>query len=171
MTTTHYNIKIREFDAMNKKIKIKNIMMLSILLFASSTSTYSSADEITTTQVGRYVTVNNTPISAQIDLLTQTIQVHFPQTVQSVGDAINYILRLSGYSLVPADEMTTPLKVTLSKPLPAIDRNIGPMSLNTALIVLAGHPFSLIDDPINRTVNFHLKKQYQPLNTKKQSFN
>jgi hypothetical protein len=49
------------------------------------------ADETTT--VGRYLTVSNKPTSAQTNLLSQTIQVRFPQGIQTLGDAMNYLLK------------------------------------------------------------------------------
>jgi conjugative transfer region protein (TIGR03748 family) len=113
------------------------------------------------TQTGRYLTVENKPLSSQIHLLSQTIQVHFPQNIQTVGDAMNYLLHISGYSLVSENNMCPALKITLSKPLPIIDRSLGPLSLKDGLTTLAGPVFALIQDPINRTVNFDLTPEYQ----------
>lgn len=111
--------------------------------------------------VGRYLTVNTTPSHAQIDLLSQIIQVRFPSTVQTIGDAMQYLLRFSGYSLIGDDQMNLAFKTTLTKPLPAIDRNFGPMSLKDALTTLAGPAFTLAHDPINRTINFQLKPRFK----------
>jgi len=112
------------------------------------------------TPIGRYMTVENKPSLSQMDLLSQTIQVRFPQNIQTVGNAMNYVLRLSGYSLIPPDHMSHALKITLTKPLPAIDRDFGPMPLKDALITLAGPAFYLVQDPLNRMVNFKIKPQY-----------
>jgi type IV pili sensor histidine kinase/response regulator len=114
--------------------------------------------------IGRYLSVGNRPQASQLDLLAQIIQVRFPQNVQTIGGAMNYILRLSGYSLTPFDQLTNVFKTTLGKPLPAVDRNFGPMSLKDALITLAGPAFYLEQDPLNRTVAFRVKPQYERFN-------
>ena len=118
-------------------------------------SIIASAD----TSMGRYLSVSYKPQSAQVDLLTQMIQVRFPQNVQTVGNAMSYLLQWSGYSLVPEDRQSHALKTTLSKPLPAVDRNFGPMTLKDALTTLAGPAFYLVQDPLNRMVDFRVKPQ------------
>lgn len=114
-------------------------------------------------QIGRYLTTTNKPLTAQIDLLSQIIQVCFPQNVQTIGDAMNYILRLSGYSLVSNECMNKAFKMTLTKPLPAIDRHFGPMPLKDALTTLMGHAFFLVQDPLNRIIDFRVKPQFVKL--------
>ncbi|MEO8402582.1 MAG: hypothetical protein ABI597_12460 [Gammaproteobacteria bacterium] len=117
-------------------------------------------DQSNTTQVGRYLTVKNTAKQSQLNLLSQTVQVHFPQDVQTVGEAMNYLLKFSGYTLVEGNQMNPALKITLSKPLPVVDREFGPVSLKDGLLVLAGSAFYLAQDPINRTVDCRLKSAF-----------
>lgn len=111
-----------------------------------------------TTTISRYMTVNNKPRLDQMHLLQQTMQVHFPEKVTNIGEAMNYLLRYSGYSLVAINQQSSELKSTLAKPLPAIDRDFGPMTLQDALSTLAGPSFALTQDALNRTVNFKLAK-------------
>ncbi|HAU1953207.1 TPA: hypothetical protein RGI65_003234, partial [Legionella pneumophila] len=47
------------------------------------------------TQVGRYATVNNQPLAAQINPLKTVQQIHFPSSVQTIGEAVEYWLRYS----------------------------------------------------------------------------
>ena len=110
------------------------------------------------TQVSRYITLSNSSKKEQIELLDQSIHVRFPQKINTVGKAVNYLLNLSGYDLAPEKKLSPQLKVLLSKPLPIIDREIGSISLKDGLLTLVGKSFYLTDDPINRTVNFKLKK-------------
>src|SRR3990167_2328344 len=117
-------------------------------------------------RVGRYLTVSNKPKPSQIDLLSQIVQVRFPQNVQTVGESVAYILRFSGYSLVAEDDMQIALKETLAKPLPLVDRELGPMSLKDGLMILIGTAFSMSHDPVHRTVNFKLKSQYAKLSAR-----
>ncbi len=116
-----------------------------------------------TTQVGRYLTAENKPKPAQVDLLSQEFQVRFPSSVQTIGDALEYLLKQSGYSLVPEAKRSAELKTALSKPLPAIDRDFGPMKLQDGLSTLAGPVFVLVNDPLNRMISFSLNPKFAPL--------
>ncbi len=131
--------------------------LAAVLLLTLSNHVFASTSNM---QIGRYLTVENKPSISQVDLLSQTIQVRFPQAIQTVGDAMNDVLRLSGYSLILTDQMSHALKITLTKPLPAIYRDFGPMPLKDALTTLAGPAFYLVQDPLNRRVNFKIKPQY-----------
>lgn len=137
--------------------KLLSIWLLIPILLGSSMGVQAENNNVTVT--GRYLTVTNHPQSDQIDLLSQTIQVHFPVSIQTVGEAMHYLLRFSGYSLVAKAQMHDALKITLSQPLPLIDRELGPVSLKKGLLTLAGPAFYLLQDPIHRTVNFHLKER------------
>jgi len=108
--------------------------------------------------IGRYLTVSYKPDPEQMNLLSQTIQIHFPPSTQTIGDAMNTILRFSGYSLVPENQMNLAFKNTLQKPLPLIDRNMGPVTLQSALKILAGPAFTLKSDSLNRTIDFTIKE-------------
>jgi conjugative transfer region protein (TIGR03748 family) len=110
--------------------------------------------------VGRYLTVSNKPLPQQRDLLSQMIQMRFSANVKTVGDAVNHILRYSGYSLIAEDQRSTALNNTLQKPLPLLDRDFGPMTLRDALTILIGPAFTLSEDPLNREVDFHLKPNF-----------
>ncbi len=83
------------------------ILLSSLTLFALN-SAYADA-----TQMGRYLTVNNKPKLAQVDLLSQDFQVRFPSSVQTIGDAMEYLLRQSGYRLVPETKRSAALKISL----------------------------------------------------------
>lgn len=130
------------------------------------------AHQYNSTHVSRYITVENKPKQAQIDLLSQTVQVRFPQKIHTIQEAMEYLLNFSGYSLAANTDRSPELKITLGKPLPLINRELGAMPLKTALIVLAGSAFELMQDPINREVNFRLKakfKKHSKINQKRAS--
>lgn len=119
------------------------------------------ANQYESVHISRYITVENKPKQAQINLLSQTVQVRFPQKVRTIQEAMEYLLNFSGYSLVADSDRSLELKITLGKPLPLIDRELGAMPLKTALIVLAGSAFELLQDPINREINFCLKAKFK----------
>jgi type IV pili sensor histidine kinase/response regulator len=139
-------------DIVMQNFTPKWLLVFSLLALGSS----AWADK-NTVLVGRYLTVKNKPSLAQTDLLSQTIQVRFPQRVQTIGDAMDYLLRFSGYSLIAPPHRSSALQILLSKPLPLVDRDFGPMPLKEALTTLAGPAFYLTQDSLNRQVNFKVK--------------
>jgi hypothetical protein len=57
------------------------------------------------TQVGRYTTIQNKPKYSQTNLLSQAIQVRFTRNILTVGDAMNFLLKFSGYSLISESQI------------------------------------------------------------------
>jgi conjugative transfer region protein (TIGR03748 family) len=131
---------------------------LSTILFGLLLNNICFASDCTL--INKYLTVSNKPKKEQVDVLEEIIQIRFPQNVKTIGSAINYILRFSGYSLITNKKIKPALKITLEKPLPIVDRQLGPMPLRTALIILAGESYNLSVDPLNREINFQLKPSY-----------
>lgn len=142
----------------------RQFYLLTTMIFTMIVSSVTWAQSASLVQIGRYQTVENKPLAEQSDLLSPIIQVHFLSNIKTVGDAINDILRYSGYSLIESKQQTTDLQDTLKKPLPFVDRDLGPMSLRQALTVLAGSAFDLSVDPLHRTINFQLKSQFETVN-------
>lgn len=131
--------------------------MCKILFCLALSLIHFQALAVNVTQVSRYVTVNNKPLPAQINPLKSIQQVHFPSSIQTIGDAVNHWLSYSGYHLVPADKQSPHLKQILKQPLPQVDRNLGPLSIEDGLTVLVGQNlFSLKHDDLLREVNFTL---------------
>ncbi|MFC7782834.1 hypothetical protein ACFQY6_14280 [Legionella taurinensis] len=130
---------------------------LSILTF----TTHALAD---VTQINRYATVANKPLAAQVNPLLAVQQIHFPQEVKTVGQAIEWWLQYSGYSLAVKEKQPQSLQAVMLQTLPQIDRNLGPLSVKDGLEVLAGQQvFMLVVNPLLREVNFKLKPGYLPV--------
>lgn len=101
---------------------------------------------------GRYTLVNTAPTIEQRDLLAQIIDVSIPSNLNpSVQEAMHYVLQRSGYSLCPAAE---PVNILFARPLPAAHYRLGPISLRSALQVLAGPAWQLTTDEVSRSVCF-----------------
>ncbi|QBR84681.1 hypothetical protein E3983_10080 [Legionella israelensis] len=112
------------------------------------------------TQISRYAAVGNKPLPAQINPLKSIQQVHFPTSIQTIGDAVQHWLVYSGYHLVPAEKQNPGLKKILEQPLPQVDRNLGPLTIEDGLAILVGRNlFSLTHDDLAREVNFTLIKR------------
>lgn len=100
---------------------------------------------------GRYTLVEVGPTAAQQDLMTQIIDVTLPpMRGATVGEALRYVLQRSGYQL----DSTTEAAVLYSRPLPAADDRLGPMTLREALQVLAGPAWQLRTNEVSRQVWF-----------------
>ena len=112
-------------------------------------------------QVGRYLMVANHPLQSQAHLLQQNFHVRFADDVQTVGQAIHYLLTNSGYQLQNPSKQNNAMKTLMDLPLPFIDRDFGPMSLEEGLITLAGESFQLLVDPVHRDIGFRLKSNYE----------
>jgi len=105
-------------------------------------------------QVGRYSLLAATPTEAQAELLATTMTVRFPARVQTVGEAVRYLLQRSGYRLATAESIGPDTVALFTLPLPAVHRNLGPMTLRDALETLAGPALHLVQDPGHRLVTF-----------------
>ncbi|PJE14677.1 hypothetical protein [Legionella sp.] len=136
---------------MSKLLVVVSLSMLALSIQAANV-----------TEVNRYATVANKPLIAQINPLMAVQQVHFPQDIKTVGQAILWWLRYSGYSLASSVKQPESLQTVMRQPLPQSHRNLGPLTVKDGLEVLSGQQiFMLIEDPLRREVNFKLKPAYQ----------
>ena len=94
------------------------------------TSVNLQADDV---QVGRYSLFSATPTEAQTELLATTVTVRFPKRIQTLGEAVRYLLQRSGYRLAAAGSIGPDTVALFTLPLPAVHRSLGPMTLRDAL--------------------------------------
>lgn len=116
-------------------------------------------------QVGRYRAINAVPTQAQQALLQVMVTVTLPNEVKTIKAAVQYVLLRSGYQLTqPKKGGNTPSGASvanlLSKPIPSVHRHLGPMTLQAALETLAGSPYLLKVDAINREVSYGLPVEF-----------
>ena len=107
-------------------------------------------------QVGRYSALRALPTVAQADLLSTTITARFPERIQTVGQAVRYLLQRSGYRLADHHVANSVTADLLGLPLPTVHRNLGPITLQQALETLIGPVFRLVLDPVHRLIAFEL---------------
>lgn len=118
---------------------------------------YQRSPEVT--RSGRYTLVSVKSADAQREPLNQLIDITMPgQLVNSVGDGFRYLLFQSGYSL--CGRYGADFAELLKRPLPAVQRKIGPMRLSEALQVVAGQAWRMSVDEVNREVCFVLRDAY-----------
>ncbi|EHA2157643.1 hypothetical protein JKH83_002558 [Salmonella enterica] len=118
---------------------------------------YQRSPEVT--RSGRYTLVSVKSADAQREPLNQLIDITMPgQLVNSVGDGFRHLLFQSGYSL--CGRYGADFAELLKRPLPAVQRKIGPMRLSEALQVVAGPAWRMSVDEVNREVCFVLRDAY-----------
>ncbi|ECQ3654451.1 hypothetical protein FY673_24040 [Salmonella enterica] len=111
------------------------------------------------TREGRYTLVSVKSADAQREPLNQLIDITMPVSlVNSVGDGFRYLLFQSGYSL--CGRYGADFAELLNRPLPAVQRRLGPVRLSEALQVVAGPAWRMTVDEVNREVCFVLRDAY-----------
>ncbi|MDD2001995.1 PilL N-terminal domain-containing protein [Pseudomonas putida] len=103
----------------------------------------------------RYTLVSTRPTLEQRQPLFQLITVQIaPALHATVGDALRHVLQRSGYSLCANRAEVTTL---FSRPLPAVQHQLGPMALLDALTILGGPAWRLVIDPVQRSACYALR--------------
>ncbi|WP_026296547.1 hypothetical protein [Thioalkalivibrio sp. ALJ2] len=111
-------------------------------------------------QVGRYLTAADAPAPEQVQPLQVTVQLGFPSDIQHVGAALTYLLKHSGYRLEDPATADPAMRVLLTRPLPEVHRELGPLSLENALAALAGATWRLVVDPAMREISYEPREPY-----------
>ncbi len=130
------------------------LLAVSLLLIGSA----SHGGEVY--RIGRYATLEPVATSQQSDVLSAVITVNFPDQISTVGDAIRHLLHQSGYRLAALEASDPNLPMLLDLPLPLVHRRLGPITLDNALMTLAGPVWDLVVDPVHRLVSFDLLEPY-----------
>ncbi|WP_412172910.1 PilL N-terminal domain-containing protein [Burkholderia pseudomallei] len=113
----------------------------------------ASAPTVPVVRYGRYTLIELAPDDDQRDLMRQIIDLAIPSPANAtVGDALHYVLRRSGYRLCDSRADTTAVLYAL--PLPAAHEHLGPIRLRDALQLLAGLRWTLHVDDETREVCF-----------------
>lgn len=117
---------------------------------APAQSTAESPASLSVVRYSRYTLVELEPTAAQLDLLSQIIDITLPTAWSTtVGDALRYVLLRSGYALC---ESRDGLDDLLLLPLPASHFHLGPLRLRQVLELLAGPAWQLEVDERARSV-------------------
>jgi len=107
-----------------------------------------AASEAGWVRVGRYAATRPGPTEAQRHPLQAVVHLQFPRQVRTVGRAVDYALRRSGYQLTSG---VGPLQ---DRALPEVHRSLGPMTIEQTLKTLAGPAYALHVNERLRTIAF-----------------
>ena len=132
------------------------VALCAFCLICLIQATHSTYNEV---QVGRYSSVRPVPTESQKDVFLTILTVEFPNSIRTVGEAMNEVLSDQGLQLAPTISLSPELGVLLDLPLPKEHRKMGPMSLKSVLETLAGPVWRLVQDPVHRMVAFELCKK------------
>ncbi|NKB65230.1 MAG: pili assembly chaperone [Gammaproteobacteria bacterium] len=106
------------------------------------------------TQVDRYSVMVVGPTAGQLDLLAVTSAVIIPSDVETIGDALGWLLRDSGYRLASESVLSIDAQKMLELPLPSVHRRFEPMALKIVIALIVGPSFYLVQDPVYRLITF-----------------
>ena len=142
---------------MNKILSVVALCAMSTAVMAQNKpSDTNEANRIEAMQTGRYSYIKNIPPVDQLNPLKVVIKTTIPQSVDTVGETVKFLLVRSGYVLAESSVLSKEAKALLSLPLPQVHRNIGPMTLDRALHTLSGDAFELVVDPVHRKITYEL---------------
>ncbi len=131
------------------------------LLIASCVVSSSALAATDYTQFGRYLTVTNAPTNKDPLGIREVIQRQFPAQIKTVGQAVAFTLKGTGYQLVPASRSSVSIRQLYQHPLPSYLRSIGPVPLEGALLILSSSAYQLVVDPVHRLMTYKLRSNYQ----------
>ena len=106
------------------------------------------------TQIGRYSVIAVAPTAGQQDLLAVTRSITIPDDIKTVGDALHWLLRDSGYRLADHAVLSEDAIDMLDLPLPNAHRAFEPMPLKAVIGLIVGPAFHLVQDPVHRLIAF-----------------
>jgi conjugative transfer region protein (TIGR03748 family) len=107
------------------------------------------------TVVARYTTVTTLPAEADANPMAVIAKVHFPrEVVNTVAEAVRYVLVRTGYRLVPDDALDARVRTIFALRLPDNQRVLGPYRVDAMLSVLMGHPYRFVADSETRTARY-----------------
>lgn len=114
-----------------------------------------------THQASRYAKAYPSAKAVQVDPLSSIVKIKFPNDVQTIKQAIEYLLGPTGYRLAPVEFSDPYVKNVFISELADIHREIGLIRVDDAIKTIVGKPWELVEDPVNRMVTLELKNGYR----------
>ncbi len=142
------------------QIRTALIIGLTLLLGLNMAQADNSSGLI---QTDRYSAVEPEPTTGQESPLLTLVTIKYPRQVNTVGQALSYTLKRSGYRLAPQHANDPNMMVLFKLPLPEVHRQLGPMTVKQVLNTLSGSAFMLVTDPVHRYISFELIPEYRSL--------
>ena len=132
--------------------RVRNGTSMGVTLFLVGVTTTFQAGALET--LGRYSLLRPGPTGVQRDLLAVPVSLRFPDSIRTVGQAVEAALLPTGYRLASALSADPERAQLLALPLPMAHRALDNMPVRRALETLVGSAFRVIEDPVHRLVSF-----------------
>ena len=128
------------------------ICLVALLCFAMP----RTGDSQALVQTGRYTAVAPVATEAQQEPLQAIVTVEFPESVTTLRAAVQHLLAGTGYALSDVLYWDVEVFGLFDRPLPEVQRTLGPITVLVALKTLAGPAFRVVIDPVHRLIGFEL---------------
>lgn len=96
------------------------------------------------THLGRYSVISAAPRLGQVDLLAETRVRIIPYSEKTVGDALNWLLKGSGYRLAESSVLPEEAGAMLHLPLPGAHCQFQELPLRQVISLIVGPAFTLV---------------------------
>ncbi|WP_305845460.1 hypothetical protein [Photobacterium leiognathi] len=153
---------------------MKSKLLVVVALLASSqaclANTQSNPNNLNEFVTNGLTVVNVDADIQQKDPLQTVATINFPQQVSTVGQALNYLLLRTGYTLAPKSEMKDHSLRLLQMPLPLVQRKLDLITVNNAIQTLIGQGYSYTVNYIDRTILINCPADAPKVAAPKQSF-
>lgn len=147
-------------------MQIRTALIIGLALY-SSMNVVQADNNKGLIQTDRYSAVEPEPTTGQEAPLLTMVSIKYPRQVNTVGQAISYTLKRSGYRLAPQHAHDPNMRVLINLPLPEVHRQLGPMTVKQVLNTLSGSAFMLVTDPVHRYISFEVVPEYRSLVSKR----
>ena len=147
------------------KVGIRSAVLTALALLAHVVPCMQSAhaeekpsEEV---RVGRYSYLAPVATAEQANPLNVVVSLKLPQQIENVGTAIEFLLQRSGYRLEKnVNKKATALLYDLD--IPAVHRDLGPITLTNALQTLTGPEWELKINKLTRKITFFARYEAYP---------
>lgn len=132
-------------------------LTIAIALLASAGGAFANQLD-NPNQLPQYVengltVINVDATTEQKDPLLTITSITFPQQINLIGQALNYSLLRTGYTLGNVNQMTPHVMRLMQLPLPLVQRNVEQITVRNLISTLIGDGYDYRVDPVNRTIN------------------
>jgi len=105
-------------------------------------------------QVARYSVIHPHSTFGQQNLLAVAVPIRIPNDIVTLGGALEWVIKDSGYRLAASSRLTTDVEDMLKLPLPKAHRQFQALPIQDVVSLLVGSAFVLVHDPVHRLLAF-----------------
>lgn len=138
----------------------KHQLLIAALIAVATSSTHSVAANSEYRSNGLALIKLDTSTQQQ-NPLSVVASINFPQSISTVGQAINYTLFKAGYEIESRTHFDKQTRIVLSKDIPIVHRKFEFSTVEQIVQSLLGSSFTIKFDDVERTVSINYKSVRQ----------